>query len=94
MFKNAAPSQSTPDIKTGHSKDNLRDEFLRDQIKRDLQHSQKFRIQTIDPITGREVSDYKTHPRWVDGDLTIYFETKISKKAYIELLTKQSKLHF
>ena len=88
MFKDTVPSRSTPENKTGHSKEYLRDVFLRDQIKRDLQHSQMFRIQTIDPITGREVSDYKTHPRWVDGDLTIYFETEMSKKAYIELLAK------
>jgi len=41
MFKDTIPSQSAPDIKTGHSKENLRDAFLHDQIKRELLHSQK-----------------------------------------------------
>ena len=42
-------------------------------------------INTIDPITGRDIGDVSGHPSIVDGNLTIYFESEKSRKTYQEM---------
>jgi len=46
-------------------------------------------ISTTDPINGFDISSLKDHPHLVEGDdannLTIYFETKSSRQAYIDI---------
>ena len=52
-----------------------------------MQHSHM--ITTTDPITGRDIDDVAGHPYVVEGDhyndITIYFETEETKKAYLDI---------
>jgi len=50
-----------------------------------LLHEPTFRICNIDPITGNDIPNAITHPSLVDGNLTIYFETVDTLKAYINM---------
>lgn len=46
-------------------------------------------ISTTDPINGFDITDLKNRPHVVEGDnsnnLTIYFETKASLQAYLDI---------
>lgn len=43
----------------------------------------------IDPITGNDIDDIEGRPFIQDGNVTIYFESEATKKAYIDMpLTK------
>ena len=50
------------------------------QSMQDTQHM----ISTIDPITGRDVGDIEGKPSLVDGELTMYFESKHTRQAYVD----------
>ena len=52
------------------------DPLPRDRTQSQLLHEPKYRIDTIDPITGKSIDDITGHPSLVDGNLTIYFETQ------------------
>lgn len=47
------------------------------------------RIETTDPITGRDIKDLAGKPYVVEAgaesDLVIYFESEASKKTYLEI---------
>ncbi len=38
----------------------------------------------IDPITGRDIENWTSHPHIDDGILTIYFESEETRKAYLD----------
>ena len=61
------------------------DPLPRDQEQSQRLHEPHHLINTIDPITGRDIGDVRGHPSIVDGKLTIYFESKKSRKAYQEM---------
>jgi len=48
-------------------------------------------ISTTDPITGHDLHDLEKHPFIVEGshynDVTIYFESEDTKRAYQDTLT-------
>lgn len=50
------------------------------------------RIETTDPITGKDVKDLEKHPFVIEGSgegaIKIYFESEESKKAYLEIETE------
>jgi hypothetical protein len=61
------------------------DAMPRDQAQSHRIHEPEFRISTIDPMTGDDIEDVRGHPSLVDGNLTIYFETEATRKAYLAL---------
>lgn len=58
------------------------DILQRDREQSHRLHQPDHMISTIDPITGHDVIDTKGHPSIVDGNLTIYFESEATRKAY------------
>ena len=68
------------------------DALPRDRSQSQLLHEPKFRIDTIDPITGKNIEDITGHPSVVDGNLTIYFETQETRQAYLDVPTNQPNL--
>ena len=61
------------------------DPLPRDQTQSHRLHEPDHRVSTIDPMTGADIQDVTGHPSLVDGNLTIYFETEATRKAYVEL---------
>jgi len=48
-------------------------------------HEPEHRINTIDPMTGKDIEDVTSHPSLMDGNLTVYFETEATRKAYLDM---------
>ena len=63
------------------------DPMPRDQAQSHRVHEPDHRINTIDPMTGNDIKDVTSHPCLEDGNLTVYFETEATRKAYIDLPT-------
>ncbi len=63
------------------------DPMPRDQSQSHRAHEPEHRINTIDPMTGNDIKDVTSHPSLEDGNLTVYFETEATRKAYIDLPT-------
>jgi YHS domain-containing protein len=61
------------------------DPLPRDKEQSHRLHEPDHLINTIDPITGRDIDDVSGHPSIVDGNLTIYFESEKSYKAYQDM---------
>jgi hypothetical protein len=61
------------------------DALPRDQAQSHRIHEPEYRIGTIDPMTGHDIEDVTSHPSLADGNLTIYFETEATRKAYLDL---------
>jgi YHS domain-containing protein len=60
------------------------DPLPRDQEQSHRLHEPDHLINTIDPITGRDIDDVHGHPSIVDGKLTVYFESEKSRKSFEE----------
>lgn len=71
----------------GFHKDNwiVPDPLPRDQEQSHRLHEPEHMIGTIDPITGHDVIGAAGHPSIVDGNLTIYFESEATRKAYEDM---------
>lgn len=69
------------------------DALPRDCTQSQRLHEPRFRVDTTDPMTGDDIKDLKGHPSLVDGNLTIYFSTEATRKAYVDLPTNHPKLH-
>ena len=61
------------------------DALPRDRTQSQRLHEPAYRIDTIDPMTGEDIKDIQGHPSVVDGNLTIYFSTEATRKAYIDM---------
>jgi hypothetical protein len=61
------------------------DAMPRDQAQSHRLHEPEYRISTIDPMTGDDIEDVTSHPSLADGNLTIYFESEATRKAYLAL---------
>lgn len=61
------------------------DPLPRDKEQSHRLHEPDHLINTIDPITGRDIDDVSGHPSIVDGNLTIYFESEKSYKTYQDM---------
>jgi len=59
--------------------------LARDQTQSQRLHEPEYRVDTIDPMTGKDIEDITNHPSLEDGNLTIYFETEQTRKAYLDL---------
>jgi hypothetical protein len=64
----------------------------RDRTQSHRLHEPSYRTSTTDPMTASDISDVSSHPSVVDGDLTIYFETEATRKAYLEFPTDHPNL--
>jgi hypothetical protein len=56
----------------------------RDREQSHRLHEPDHLVNTIDPITSRDIKDLAGHPSIVDGNLTIYFESEATRRAYQE----------
>ena len=57
----------------------------RDQEQSHRLHEPDHLIGTIDPMTGNDINDVIGHPSFVDGNLTIYFESEETKAAFEQM---------
>lgn len=57
----------------------------RDMTQSSRLHEPNFRISTTDPMTSHDIEDVTGHPSLVDGDLTMYFDTEATRKAFLEM---------
>ena len=48
-------------------------------------HEPTFLITTIDPISGQDIADLERHPFHVDGNVTMYFESPATRRAYLDM---------
>jgi hypothetical protein len=60
------------------------DTLPRDREQSHRLHEPDHLINTIDPITSRDIENVAGHPSIVDGNLTIYFESEKTRQAYRE----------
>jgi len=54
----------------------------RDREQSHRLHEPDYRVNTIDPMTGRDIWNLGSHPSIVDGRLTIYFESEETRAAF------------
>ena len=90
---NFTPSPIAPTIRFEFLNWVATDPLPRDRAQSRRLHEPSYRISTTDPMTGSDISDVSSHPFVVDGDLTIYFETEATRKAYLEFPTDHPNLH-
>jgi len=57
----------------------------RDKTQSYRLHEPEHRINTIDPMNGVDIKDAANHPSLEDGNLTIYFESEGTKRAYLKM---------
>ena len=74
-------SQTTPTTKFEYLNLVSNDPLPRDQSQSNRLHEPDHLINSIDPMTGRDIGDVTNRPSLVGGNLTIYFETEASRKA-------------
>jgi hypothetical protein len=55
----------------------------RDQAQSHRLHEPDHLINTIDPITGHDITDVTRHPHLEDGNLTIYFESEQTMREFL-----------
>lgn len=60
------------------------DPLPRDRTQSVRLHEPTQMLSYIDPITGREIEDLTGHPYIVDGNITMYFESEETRKAYLD----------
>lgn len=68
--------------------------LLRDQEQSHRLHEPDHLVNTIDPMTGRDIWNLGEHPSLVDGKLTIYFESEESKAAFEKMHLNHPFSHF
>ena len=78
-------SPSAPAIKFEYLNWVGSDPLARDQTQSHRLHEPEHRINTIDPMTGDDIDDVTHHPSLEDGDLTVYFESEATRKAYVDM---------
>jgi hypothetical protein len=85
---------STASISRAHAAPTIKFEFANwvatDALSRDRTQSQRlhepeYRIDTIDPMTGDDIKDLSGHPFVVDGNMTVYFTSEATRRAYVDL---------
>ena len=88
-----ARSATSPALKFEYLNWVAADPLPRDQTQSHRLHEPDHRISTIDPMTGDDIEDVTTHPSLVDGNLTIYFETEATRRAFMEMPLNHPSLH-
>ena len=88
-----SPSQKTHAIKFEYLNWIASDPLPRDQAQSHRLHEPEHRISTIDPMTGNDIENVTSHPSLEDGEITMYFETDGTRKAYIDMPLNHPNLH-
>lgn len=88
-----SPVQSAPVLKFESLNWTASDALLRDRTQSQRLHEPEYRVDTIDPMTGNNIEDISGHPFVVDGNLTVYFESETTRKAYLDMPVDHPKLH-
>jgi YHS domain-containing protein len=65
----------------------------RDKTQSDRLHEPEHCMNTIDPMSGRDIKNATTHPSLIDGNLTMYFESEKTKKAFLKMPINHPNLH-
>jgi len=81
----SSPSLKTPAIKFEYLNWVASDPLPRDQSQSHRLHEPEHLFNTIDPMTGNDIENVTSHPSLEDGNLTIYFETEATRKAYLDM---------
>jgi YHS domain-containing protein len=68
--------------------------LARDQEQSHRLHEPNHLVNTIDPITGRDIWNLAEHPSILDGNLTIYFESEESRAAFEKMQVNHPFSHF
>jgi hypothetical protein len=84
-MKSQKPLQHTPHIRFEELNWVASSALPRDREQSHRLHEPDHLIGTIDPMTGRDIFDVKSHPSIVDGKLTIYFETEETKAEFNQM---------
>ena len=79
------PIHTTPPIRFEYLNWIATDPLPRDQAQSHRLHEPEHRINTIDPMTGVDIENVTRHPSLEDGNLTMYFETEGTRKAYLDM---------
>ena len=87
------PSSTTPAIRFDFLNWLATDPLPRDQTQSRRLHEPEHLINTIDPMTGRDIENVTSHPSLEDGNLTIYFETEGTRQAYLDMPLDHPNLH-
>jgi len=82
MMSISTDTQHTPPINFDTLNWEGADPLPRDQEQSHRLHEPDHLVNSIDPITGRDIGNVTGHPFIVDGNLTIYFESEKSRKIY------------
>ena len=83
-MSNSTDTQHTLPGSFNHLNWKAADPLPRDREQTHRLHEPDHLINSIDPITGRDIGDVSGHPSIVDGKLTIYFESEESRMRYRE----------
>ena len=78
-------SRASPPIKFEYLNWVASDPLPRDRTQSRRLHEPEHRVSTTDPMTGSDIQDIADHPSVVDGNLTIFFETETTRKAFLDL---------
>ena len=63
------------------------DPLPRDQMQSTRLHEPGQMLTSIDPITGRDIEDLEGRLYIVDGNVTMYFESEVTRKIYQDMPT-------
>lgn len=78
----SSPSLAAPGIRFEFLNWVSNEPLPRDQSQSLRLHEPDHLVNSIDPMTGNDIGDITNRPSLVDGNLTIYFETEETRKAY------------
>lgn len=78
----SSPSLTAPGIRFEFLNWISNEPLPRDQTQSLRLHQPDHLVNSIDPMTGHDIGDVTNRPSLVDGNLTIYFETEETRKAY------------
>lgn len=76
------PLQHTSAIRFGDLNWVATEALPRDKEQSHRLHEPDHLVNTIDPISGRDIWNLAAHPSIVDGNLTIYFESEETKAEF------------
>lgn len=79
-----APENTTPALSFDAPNWVAMDILSRDREQSHRLHEPERMRNSIDPITGLDIENLTSHPSLEDGILTIYFESDITRQAYLD----------
>ena len=84
-MSNRKPLHNLPHIRFGELNWVASSALPRDREQSHRLHEPDHLIGTIDPMTGNDIIDVIGHPSFVDGNLTIYFESDKTRAEFQQM---------